>query len=154
MSLGLRSRLDGVAGDGGARASVGVSAQPWWRLRLGELFTFGLVGVVAALFHYGTLIGLVELAGTGPVPASAAGFVVGGLVSYWLNYHWTFRSTRDHGTAMPTFFLIALVGLGLNTLLMALLTGWVGLQYVIAQVLTTAVLLFWHLLANRRWTFS
>jgi putative flippase GtrA len=123
-------------------------------VRAREFLAFGLVGVAAALFHYGTLVALVELAAIGAVPASAAGFVAGGLVSYWLNYHWTFQSSRRHQTALPSFFLIALVGLGLNTLLMAALTGGLGLQYLLAQVLTTSVLLFWHWLANRRWTFS
>lgn len=154
MSHGVGSGVNDVAAKSAAGVPARRSPRAWWHVRPGELFSFGLVGVLAALFHYGTLIGLVELAAVGPVAASAAGFVAGGLVSYWLNYHWTFRSTRHHGTAMPTFFLIALVGLGLNTLLMAVLTGWIGLQYVLAQVLTTAALLFWHLLANRRWTFS
>ena len=144
----------GQSGWAGAGSQGGAGAEAWWRVRPAQFLSFGLVGVVAALFHYGTLIGLVEVAKLGPVPASAAGFIVGGLVSYWLNYHWTFRSRRSHRGALPTFFLVAFAGLGLNTLLMAALTGWVGPQYVLAQVLTTGALLFWHLLANRRWTFS
>jgi hypothetical protein len=50
-------------------------------IRLSQLASYGWIGVVTALAHYGTLIGLVELAGMAPVPATLAGFVVGAGVS-------------------------------------------------------------------------
>ena len=43
------------------------------------------VGIAAAIVHYGLLVALVEGAGLEPVPATLAGYVAGGLVSYVLN---------------------------------------------------------------------
>jgi putative flippase GtrA len=118
-----------------------------------EFALFVVVGVVAAIGHYGTLIALASGLRADPVLSSALGFLVGGLISYVLNYHVTFRATRDHAAALPMFFTVAGVGFVLNGAAMALLTKAVGLHYLPAQILTTGLLLVWHFLANRLWTF-
>jgi putative flippase GtrA len=112
------------------------------------------VGLVAAVVHYGTLIGLVEGAGAGPVPATLAGYVLGGVVSYLLNRRHVFASDRPHREATWRFAVVAGVGFVLTGLLMALLTGPVALPYLPAQVLTTGVVMLWSFAANRRWTFG
>ena len=114
---------------------------------------FVLVGVVAAVGHYGALIILASGLGADPVLASAIGFVLGGLISYALNYHVTFRADRHHAVAMPMFFTVAGIGFVLNGAAMALLTKAIGLHYLPAQVLTTGLLMIWHFAANRLWTF-
>lgn len=119
-----------------------------------QFATFSTVGVVAAVFHYGTLIGLREGFGTDPVIGSAAGFVAGGVVSYLLNYHVTFGSRRRHVEAASLFVTVAAVGLGINTALMALFINRLGLQYLLAQLATTGIVLVWHFVANRLWTFA
>jgi putative flippase GtrA len=67
--------------------------------RLSQLAAYGGSGVGAAVAHYGVLIGLVELAGAHPVPATLTGFVAGGVVSYLLNRRFTFAATRSHADA-------------------------------------------------------
>lgn len=118
-----------------------------------EFGLFVVVGLVAAVGHYGTLVALAGGLRADPVLASALGFLVGGLISYVLNYHLTFRATRNHAAAVPMFFAVAGVGFLLNGAAMTLLTKLVGLHYLAAQVLTTALLLLWHFAANRLWTF-
>jgi putative flippase GtrA len=119
-----------------------------------QFATFGAVGIVAAVFHYGTLVGLREGFAVDAVIASAAGFLAGGAVSYLLNYHVTFGSKRRHVEAVSLFVTVALIGLVINTALMALLVNSLALHYLVAQVLTTAIVLVWHFVANRLWTFS
>ena len=118
-----------------------------------QFLIFSAAGVFAAIGHYGTLIALSELAGVGPVPASLAGFVVGGVISYLLNYRFTFRSTKQHREALSKFFVVAAVGFVLNGAIMAGLTGPAGLHYLPAQLITTGVVLIWTFLCNRFWTF-
>lgn len=123
-------------------------------MALGRQFlSFAGVGAVAAVFHYGTLVALVELAAFTPVTATLCGFVAGGLVSYALNRTLTFRSDRPHRAAAPRFLLIAGVGFGLTGLLMGLLNGWFGMPYLPAQVVVTGIVLLWTFTANRLWTF-
>jgi putative flippase GtrA len=112
-----------------------------------------LAGACSAIAHFGTLIALVEMAGIDPVPASAASFVVGGLVNYAINYRLTFRSDARHRVALPRFFAVAAMGLALNTALMWLLVKPFGVQYVVAQIVTTIVTFFFHFAVNKAWTF-
>ena len=114
---------------------------------------FSVVGVFSAIGHYGTLIALRELAGIEPVTASLAGYLVGGTISYVLNYRFTFRSTKEHREALTKFLAVAAVGFVLNGILMAAFTGPAGLHYLVAQVLTTLVILVWSYSSNRYWTF-
>ncbi|HEX2116466.1 MAG TPA: GtrA family protein [Alphaproteobacteria bacterium] len=118
-----------------------------------QFLLFSAAGVFAAIGHYGTLIALSELAEMGPVPASLAGFVVGGVISYLLNYRFTFRSSKQHSEALAKFFVVAAVGFVLNGAIMAGLTGPARLHYLPAQLLTTGVVLLWTFFCNRFWTF-
>jgi putative flippase GtrA len=114
---------------------------------------FSAVGGVAAIGHYGTLIALSELAGASPVPASLAGFVVGGIISYLLNYRFTFRSTKQHREALTKFLVVAAMGFVLNGAAMWLLTDRVNLHYLPAQLIATGLVLIWTFSCNRIWTF-
>jgi putative flippase GtrA len=112
------------------------------------------VGVVAAVVHYGLLIALVELGGIGPVPATLAGYVAGGVVSYLLNRRVTYASDRPHGEAGWRFAVVAFVGFLLTGGFMQVFTGWWGIPYLPAQLVTTGIVLFWSFLAHKLWTFG
>jgi len=118
-----------------------------------QFISFAGVGVIGTLVHYITLITLVRIARASAIPASVAGFVLGGLVNYVFNYHYTFRSNcRHHKTAIK-FFTVALGGLILNTLIMTLATTVFALHYLLAQVVATGLVLNWNFFACFFWTF-
>ena len=121
---------------------------------LTQMIAFGGVGLVAAVVHFGMLIGLVELVGLSPLPATLAGYSGGGIVSYWLNRRLTYRSDRPHEEAGWRFAVVAAVGFGLTFLCMTVLHTRLGIQYVAAQVLTTGFVLVWSFVAHKLWTFS
>jgi putative flippase GtrA len=124
-------------------------------VRLARQFAafFG-VGVAAAIIHYGLLIGLVEARLATAIPATLAGYVAGGVVSYVLNRAYTYDAARSHVEAGWRFAIVAAVGFGLTWLLMALLHGTFGLHYLVAQLLTTGVVLVWSFLAHKYWSFG
>lgn len=124
------------------------------RLIARQFSAFIIVGLIAAVAHYGTLIGLVEARIMGPVPATLLGFLAGAIVSYALNRRFAFASDRPHREAMWRFGVVSVVGFILTGLIMAVLTGPLAAPYLPAQVLTTGIVLFWNFLANRYWTFS
>ena len=99
-------------------------------------------------------VGLVEGGVARPVPATLAGYVAGGLVSYALNRRHTYRSRRPHAEAGWRFALVALVGFGLTGGLMHAFTDVLGAPYLPAQVLTTGIVLLWSFAAHRLWTFG
>lgn len=119
-----------------------------------QFIQFALVGCAAAIGHYGTLIALCEWAGVSPVPASGAGFVVGAAISYVLNYQFVFQSDKGHMPTAAKFLTVAVIGLMLNSLFMALLNGGAGIHYLAAQVAATVLVMVWSYLGNRSWTFA
>ena len=119
-----------------------------------QFAVFSGVGVVAAVVHYGLLIALVEIARWGPVPATLAGYVAGGVVSYALNRRLTYASDRPHAEATWRFAAVAAVGFLLTGLLMHVFTGWLAAPYLPAQLVTTGIVLFWSFVANSVWTFA
>jgi len=135
------------------RASVSSTARLLAPLARQFAAFFG-VGLVAAVVHYGLLIGLVEAWRVDPVTAALAGYVAGGVVSYWLNRQFTYRSDRPHAEATWRFALVAAVGFFLTWGFMHAFTRWFGLPYLQAQIITTAIVLFWSFLAHKLWTFA
>lgn len=119
-----------------------------------QFLKFALVGCAAAVAHYGTLVILAELAHVPPVPASAAGFIAGGIVSYILNYEHVFQSDQSHTPTAGKFLAVALCGLGFNSALMYVLTALIGVHYLASQLTATMVVMVWSYSANRYWTFS
>jgi putative flippase GtrA len=99
------------------------------------------------------LILLVQAAGTDPVPASGAGFAVGAVSNYLLNYRYTFASTKGLTQTFGRFIAVALIGMLLNLLIMWVCIHGLHLNYLLAQVLATGQVLVWSFGANRLWTF-
>jgi putative flippase GtrA len=126
---------------------------PGWRNALRRLIAFAGIGLLGTGLHVAVLVGAVRGAGIGPVPASCGGALAGALLNYGLNHRFNYRSQRAHRQALPRFLLIATVAFALNAALMALGTGALRLNYLLAQGLTSALVLAWTFTANHRWSF-
>lgn len=119
-----------------------------------QFMRYAGVGAVATAAHYALLIGLVESGATGPLPATLAGYVLGGIVSYLLNRRLTFAGGRSHREAVWRFAVVAASGFAWTGALMALFVDRLGLPYLPAQAVTTLIVLVWGFVANRLWTFA
>lgn len=119
-----------------------------------KLIKFSAVGALGTLAHYSVLVFLVQFLSANVLVASSIGAIVGAIVNYFLNYKWTFNSNKRHSEAMAKFFTVATVGFVMNGLFMALFTEALAMYYLIAQVMTTGIVLFWNFLANHYWTFD
>jgi len=120
---------------------------------LKQFATYLVVGGMGTGVHYLILLTLVRKLQFPPVTASAIGFTGGAVVNYFLNYFWTFRSSGNHSTTFVRFFLVALIGLGLNTGLMSVFTLALAVHYLVAQVAATGLVTGITFLGNRHWTF-
>ncbi|MGZ3158484.1 MAG: GtrA family protein, partial [Burkholderiaceae bacterium] len=108
-----------------------------------QFIRFAGVGFMSSIGHYGLLITLVQIAHVGAVPASAAGALLGACINYSLNYRFTFRSTKQHKESICKFVLVAAIGLLLNTLFMWIGVDLLGMQYLLCQIVTTALVMVW-----------
>lgn len=111
-------------------------------------------GGIATASHYAVTVAAVELFGAPPLAASAGGFAVGAVVKYLLNYFVAFRSGENHGAALGKFAMALGVLFALNALFFAVLQQGLGLHYLVAQVLTTALLIPPGYLMSRFWVFA
>ena len=123
-------------------------------MRASQLASYGWIGLVTALAHYGTLIGLVEGAAIAPVPATLAGFIVGAAVSYTLNRRFTFATDRSHAEAGWRFVIIAALGLAATWALMTLFVDKLAWPYLPMQIVTTLLVMAISFTGHKFWSFG
>lgn len=121
---------------------------------LRQFSVFAGVGFIATSVHYALLIALVEIAGVSAVTGALVGFCAGGLVSYALNRSHTFRSSRPHEEAAWRFAIVVAVSFGLTYVLMTFFVEIIGVQYLLAQAVTTLIVMLWGYAAHKTWTFA
>lgn len=118
-----------------------------------QFATYVAVGGIGTAFHYAILLTLVRGFAVSAVVASAVGFTGGAVVNYFLNYFWTFKSSKNIGRTFSKFFVIALAGLLINTSLMSVLTARIAIHYFVAQIIATGCVTGITFFGNRHWTF-
>ena len=122
-------------------------------LSLRSLASFVLVGGFATGVQYALMSLLIWLVDCPLVLASGIGFAVSAVANYALNARLTFRSKERHSKTLPRFIVTALLGLAINTLLLAFLAS-LGMHPALAQLLTTLGVLLWNYTINALWTFK
>lgn len=124
---------------------------------MAELFRqfvrFTGVGCMSAIGHYGLLVVLVQFFAVDAVVASTAGALLGAVINYSLNYRFTFKSNKRHRESIVKFAVVAGVGTLLNTLFMWIGVDLLAAHYLLAQIVTTGLVLIWSFAGNRFWTF-
>ena len=111
------------------------------------------VGGVATAAHWALLVLLVEGAATPAWLASGAGAVLGAQVAFWGNRGFTFAHRGAVGPAWWRFMGTALLGAGVGMALVAEGVA-LGVHYLAAQAVATAVVMVLTFAVNRRWTFA
>jgi putative flippase GtrA len=110
-------------------------------------------GGLATASHYAVTIAAVEAFSVTPIIASTMGFAVGAAIKYWLNYSVAFRSRARHSHTMVRFAVALAAMMALNTLLFAALQGGLELHYLLAQAITTILLIPPGYAIHRYWVF-
>ncbi len=120
---------------------------------LKQFLRFALVGGVGTLAQYAVLFVGADVLGWRPDLASGLGYLLGSVVNYLLNYHFTFASSKSHLEAASKFYVIAGSGWLLNTGLMWLLATQLVWPHWWAQLLVTGICLFWNFAGSKLWAF-
>jgi putative flippase GtrA len=124
------------------------------RNTLKQFIYFTAIGGIGTGGQYITLIALVESNLFSALPASIVGITVGAVINYFLNYRFTFKSTKSHKEAMSKFIIVAIFGAIINTGLMYVGINVLYLYYLLAQIIATGIVLLWNFTANKLWTFN
>ncbi len=118
--------------------------------RLGR---FGVVGIVATAVHVAAGLGLHHLAGASPLWANGIAFSVAVVVSFLGQSRLTFPEATADGAAFVRFVAAALLGFGLNQVIVWAVTSpldapyWVALLAVLVSVpaINFCVIRYWAL---------
>lgn len=131
---------------------------------------FAIVGAAGSVTDFTVLNVLVQLFGFKPVWANIFSFAAAVVQNFLLNRRWTFPESkqRQAGRQLVQFALVSLIGLGINTLILAtvdhlLINFWTHLvghehlgftiSYNFAKLVAIGVVLFWNFAGNRLWTY-
>ena len=131
---------------------------------------FAIVGAAGSVTDFTVLNVLVQLFGFKPVWANIFSFAAAVIQNFLLNRRWTFPESkqRQAGRQLVQFALVSLIGLGINTLILAtvdhlLINFWTHLvghehlgftiSYNFAKLVAIGVVLFWNFAGNRLWTY-
>jgi putative flippase GtrA len=122
---------------------------------IGQLGSFGAVGLANTLVDIAVFWLLTALAGLPPLLANVASFSCGALCSFTLNRTWTFRATGpvDRPVLRAARFVVTtLVALGASTLFLALLLRVMGPMP--AKLLSVGMSFGVGFLLQRYWVFA
>ena len=124
---------------------------------VGRFLTYAAVGLAGMSGHYAFLFTAVSLGVLAPVPASIVGALIGAVIIFVMNAVVTFRRQAHSHLAWRTaarFFATAGMAAALNGAAMAVLVNGVRLDYRLAQVLVTGILVCVTYVVNSLWTFQ
>jgi putative flippase GtrA len=119
-----------------------------------SLIRFAISGGLATLTHITVFVALVEWLQLRPLYASVPAFLAAVVVSYTLNYRWTFRADGPHQVLFPRFVLVALAGLVLNLLITYLVVDLGHFWYGYALVAIILIIPVTTFLLSRFWVFQ
>ncbi|MBC8320688.1 MAG: GtrA family protein [Bacteroidetes bacterium] len=120
-----------------------------------KFIKFGIVGFSGLFVDFGITYLTKEKLRIPKYIANAIGFTSAATSNYFLNRIWTFESENPEVMVEFTeFFLISLIGLGLNTLLLWILVSKFRMNFYLAKVFAIALVTIWNFLANVFITFN
>jgi putative flippase GtrA len=114
---------------------------------------FLLVGFANTVLGYAVIFGCMYLAGLTPELSNAVGYLVGLVVSYLLNRHFTFRSARRRSTEFVRFVIVFLTAYTANFVVLVGLVRGLGLHAALSQVVAGVVYIGTAYLLNKRYVF-
>lgn len=116
---------------------------------------FAIVGLGATALHVLVYAGTIELLALPPLLANALGFAAGVNISFVGHRRWTFGGGPPVAArrSLARFWSVALVGFGLNSLFVQLVTGTLGLPYGWAIPLIAGVTPVLTFALSKWWAF-
>ena len=122
---------------------------------LGQWVRHNIVSVLATAVDFATMIGLVELLRFSPVMGTVVGAAAGGITSFTLGRHYTYRSQTDPVSGqMLRYSLVSGASLGLNALGEHLILMLLASHYVLGRILVaTTVNNAWNYPMQRMFVF-
>ena len=120
-----------------------------------KFIKFGIVGFSGVIVDFSITFICKEYLRIQKYIANGIGFTIAASTNYFLNRVWTFESTNPNILMeFSRFFIIALIGLGINTAIVWAMSGKMRVNFYLSKVVATIVVTAWNFLINAYYTFA
>lgn len=118
---------------------------------LTQMAKFVITGVIATAIDWAIFYVLVYVFEINPLIAQLFSFLAATIFNYFSNTIWVFDTTK-HKTRqrlVVEFFILSAVGLGISEGMLALLINIIGMNDMLAKVITTAVVMVFNFVTRK-----
>jgi putative flippase GtrA len=120
-----------------------------------KFIKFCVVGGTGVLVDFGLTYTFKEKVKLNKYVANTIGFTVAASTNYILNRIWTFNSHNPHiMMEYSKFIIIALLGLGINTLVLWFFVSRVKFNFYLSKLIAIGVVTVWNFFMNIIFTFA
>ena len=118
---------------------------------IGQIWRFGIVGVICTVIDFGVLTFLKELLGVHYLAANAASFTVSVIANYILSMKYVFHGKKNTSRVREflIFVVLSALGLLLNQLIMWGTVDGLHIYYVAAKVIATALVMVYNFVTRK-----
>ncbi len=119
-----------------------------------KFLKFGVVGFSGVFVDFGITWLFKETLKVNKYISNAIGFICAATSNYLLNRVWTFESENaDVATEYGKFMLVSLIGLGINSLTLYVLTDKLKWNFYFSKLFAIGMAMLWNFFANLLFTF-
>lgn len=125
------------------------------KLLIYKFLKYAVVGFSGLFVDFGVTYLFKEKAKINKYVSNALGFVCAATSNYILNRLWTFQSTNeDVATEYGSFMIVSAIGLGINSLVLWLLTDKFKWNFYVSKIFAIGCATLWNFFANLMFTFN
>ena len=116
-----------------------------------QIFKFVIVGGLAFVIDYVTLIICKEVFHLNTLLSAAIAFTVSVIVNYILSVKWVFDVNKNNSEKRNfiIFIIFSIIGLGLTELIMWLGTDVMGISYLIIKIIATVIVMVFNFITRK-----
>lgn len=120
--------------------------------RFREIIRFGITGGICFLVDYGILLSLKSGLGINYLISSAISFSVSVIVNYYICKLWTFEGANNNNDKKVVIAFVgsSVIGLVLNQIFMWGFVSIASIDYRIAKIITTFLVMIWNYTMKRK----
>ena len=122
---------------------------------IGKALRFFVVGLLGSAIDFGFTYLFKEILKVNKFVSNAIGFILAATFCFFLNKYWTYGSQSPLAwKEFLVFFAVSLIGLGINSLTLYLLTDKAKIHFYLSKCFAIMVAGVWNFLANLLITFA
>lgn len=117
-----------------------------------QIFKFGIVGVVATIIDFIFLYLFRDIVCFSLVVANTLAFSISVIYNYFASLTFVFDVDKSKGKKrnFVIFIVCSVIGLGLNDLIVFVVTDWLGIYYMISKVIATLFVMVFNFVTRKK----